>query len=140
MIRYALVCGDGHHFESWFKSAAAFDALEVSGHLSCATCGRSDVRKALMAPPVAPSATAKVRPAAPEEPTQDDAIASVRKHVEENATYVGGDFARQAREMHEGISPQTSIYGEANAREAKSLIEDGVPVLPLPFKPRQKLQ
>lgn len=140
MIRYALICNEGHHFESWFKSAAAFDALAAAGHLSCASCGCSDVRKALMAPPVTPSATATATPPTTDQTAREDAVASVRKHVEENATYVGGDFARQARDMHEGTSPQTSIYGEANASEAKSLIEDGVPVLPLPFKPRQKLQ
>lgn len=129
MIRYALKCREGHAFESWFQSAAAFETLARAGHVTCAVCGGAEVSKALMAPRVA---------AEPE--AREGAIAQMRKHVEENATYVGGKFAQEARAMHEGTSPETSIYGEASAAEARALLEDGVPVLPLPFRPKQKLQ
>lgn len=132
MIRYALKCREGHAFESWFQSASAYDALAQAGHVSCPVCGSTDVTKALMAPGVASEA------AAPD--PQAEAIARLRREVEENATYVGGKFARAAREMHDGLAPETSIYGEASADEARALIEDGIPVLPLPFKPKQKLQ
>jgi len=40
--------------------------------------------------------------------------------------------------MHEGKAPERSIYGEANPAEAKKLIEDGIPVTPLPFSPKRK--
>ena len=40
--------------------------------------------------------------------------------------------------MHEGRSPGRAIHGEARPDEAKKLIEDGVPIAPLPFLPRQK--
>ncbi|HAW47084.1 MAG TPA: DUF1178 domain-containing protein, partial [Roseovarius sp.] len=30
------------------------------------------------------------------------------------------------------------IYGEARPEEARRLIEDGIPVAPLPFSPRRK--
>jgi len=33
---------------------------------------------------------------------------------------------------------QRPIYGEAKAEEAKSLIDDGIPVTPLPFTPNRK--
>lgn len=134
MIRYALKCREGHEFESWFQSAQAFDALVKSGHVSCAVCGGGEVSKALMAPRVS------VAPEpAPKDPTAE-ALARLRREVEENATYVGGSFAQKAREMHEGLAPETSIYGEASLTEARALLEDGVPVLPLPFKPKQKMQ
>ena len=136
MIRYALRCSDGHSFESWFQSAAAFDALAARGHLSCAVCGSGAVSKSLMAPQVT-AEKAKDRSA---NPSRDEVIAEIRRDVEQNATYVGGDFARKAREMHEGAEPATSIYGETNVREARALIEEGVPVVPLPFRPKQKMQ
>jgi len=157
MIRYALKCRDGHVFDSWFQSASAFEALAKAGHLSCAVCGIGDVEKTLMAPRVAPKAQGQ-SPLPPAEQTaasekidaqaqdlraqesQAQAIAEMRREVEENATYVGGKFAQRAREMHEGTAPETSIYGEATGAEARALIEDGVPVVPLPFKPKQKLQ
>ena len=40
--------------------------------------------------------------------------------------------------MHDGEVPERSIYGEVPRDEAKKLLEDGVPALPLPFIPRQK--
>ena len=39
--------------------------------------------------------------------------------------------------MHDGLIPERAIYGEAKAEEARKLIEDGVPVAPLPFTPRR---
>lgn len=141
MIRYALKCREGHVFESWFQSASAFDALVKAGHVTCVECGSADVSKALMAPQVGGKAAEQTEPAKPDtQNTVDIAIAQMRKQVEENATYVGGKFAVTAREMHEGTSSETSIYGEASLKEARALIEDGVPVMPLPFKPKQKLQ
>lgn len=65
-------------------------------------------------------------------------INALREHVEQNADYVGGNFAREARSMHSGDAPERAIYGEANGAEAKALIEEGVPVAPLPFIPNRK--
>ncbi|NAZ18072.1 DUF1178 family protein, partial [Glutamicibacter soli] len=62
----------------------------------------------------------------------------LREHVETNSDYVGLSFADEARAMHEGRSESRSIHGEARAEDAKKLIEDGVPIAPLPFLPRQK--
>ena len=47
-------------------------------------------------------------------------------------------FASEARKMHDGDIPHRAIYGEAKSDEAKKLIEDGVPVAPLPFIPQRK--
>ena len=66
------------------------------------------------------------------------ALQEMKKQVEENSDYVGKDFAKEARSMHLGETPERAIYGETNAQEAKSLIEDGVPVMPLPFTPTRK--
>ena len=149
MIQYALKCYEGHQFDSWFQSASAFDKLQSAGLLTCAICGAPQVNKVLMAPTVRPArATAQKKeasqgnqtsgplstPASPEE----QKIAELRRSVEANSEYVGGEFAKKARAMHDGDAPETSIYGEANLEEAKKLVEDGVPVLPLPFRPSGK--
>ena len=63
----------------------------------------------------------------------------MRKQVEKNSDYVGMKFAEEARAMHNGDAPERSIYGEAQLDEAKSLIDDGVPVAPLPFRPQRKM-
>lgn len=149
MIHYALKCDQGHGFDSWFQSAAAFDALAQAGHLACVVCGSGDVKKAIMAPRiVAKSVTAKPDAAPREAPVPmlktpegevEKAVAELRKKVEETSDYVGDDFTRQARAMHLGDVPERAIYGEARPDQARSLIEDGVPLIPLPFRPRQKL-
>jgi len=62
----------------------------------------------------------------------------MRREVEENSEYVGLNFATEARRMHEGFAPHRSIYGEARFDEARKLLEEGVPVAPLPFMPARK--
>lgn len=134
MIRYALRCDSDHSFESWFQSADAFDALSKAGHLSCPICGSDAVSKALMAPPVA----AKETPLSQAKTPAEQAMAELQKQVEENADYVGTEFAQEARAMHLGDVPHRPIWGEAKPPEAKALIEEGVPVAPLPIKPRRQ--
>jgi hypothetical protein len=144
MIRYALKCSDAHSFESWFKSSEAFDSLRAAGLVACPICDATDVQKAIMAPPVRASRKAAVKPDAPDHPVltpttdAERAVAELRRKVQENSDYVGPGFAAEARKMHVGDIPHRSIYGEANLGEAKQLIEDGIPVAPLPFIPQRK--
>ena len=64
-------------------------------------------------------------------------ISDARKKIEAESEDVGKNFASEARAMHEGDSPIRSIYGEAKIKDAKSLIDDGIPVIPLPWTKRQ---
>jgi len=135
MIRFSLKCSKGHNFDSWFKSGEAFESLNGSAMVSCAVCGDTEVTKTLMAPSVSKD---KERPlSAPASPAEQ-AVSEMRKEIETNSEYVGSSFAKEARAMHEGTAAERSIYGEAKVEEARSLIEDGVPVVPLPFGPRKQ--
>ncbi len=155
MIQYTLRCDEGHSFDSWFKSSAAFETLVASGHVTCAICGSGEVSKAMMSPRVttgrkkAAEPVAKTKPAEPQRRTQHPmavapdpdvqrAIAELRKRVERDSDFVGDSFATEARAMHLGEAPERSIYGQATVEEARSLVEDGVPVMPLPFMPTRK--
>ncbi len=129
MIKYTLQCDQSHQFESWFQNAAAFERLLGAGMVQCADCGTTKVTKSLMAPAV-PKKGGVTPPKAP--------LEKMREHVEANSDYVGLSFAQEARDMHDGLIPERAIYGEANPKEAKKLIQDGVPVLPLPFIPSKK--
>ncbi|MEL7026261.1 MAG: DUF1178 family protein [Pseudomonadota bacterium] len=136
MIRYSLKCAEGHEFESWFASAEAYDSVNAAGQLSCPHCGSTEIEKALMAPKVRSGRKAAALTKA--ETEKEKALAKIRDEVEKNSDYVGMNFASEARAMHDGDKPHRAIYGEAKPEEAKSLIEDGVPVAPLPFTPRAK--
>ncbi|SPH16992.1 hypothetical protein DEA8626_00506 [Defluviimonas aquaemixtae] len=141
MIRYALICDKNHDFESWFQSAEAFDRLHATGMVACAVCGSAMVEKTLMAPTVrsARKAAAKDAPSLSKPSTGvEEMLAAMRRHIEETSDYVGLNFATEARAIHEGLAPERSIYGEARTDEAKKLVEDGVPVAPLPFLPARK--
>lgn len=162
MIQYTLKCAEGHAFDSWFQSASAYDKLAAAGMVSCAVCGGGKVEKAIMAPrvrpgreavssvgepePVPPLAPAPAPKApAPKAPALsqpsgevEQALAELKKKVEENSDYVGKEFVSEARKMHLGDAPERSIHGEANLEEAKELAEEGIPVMPLPFMPNRK--
>ncbi len=146
MIQYALKCADGHDFDSWFQSAEAFDKLAAAGLVQCAVCGGSKVEKAMMTPRVRPGRKA-AKPAPEQMPDRplskpasaaEQAIAELRRKIEESSDYVGMNFASEARAIHQGEAPERPIYGEAKMDEARALIEEGVPVAPLPFMPNRK--
>ena len=141
MIRYALRCDQGHGFDGWFRSADGFDAMLSAGQVACAVCGSVAVAKAPMAPavPARDTAPPPSRPLDSPASGAEAAIAALRRHIEANSDYVGPDFAEQARAMHEGAIPERPIHGETAIAEARKLVEDGVPVAPLPFRPRRKL-
>jgi len=142
MIRYSLKCASGHGFESWFQSAEAFATLQGAGQVSCPVCGATKVEKELMAPAVHPARKA----AAAESPTLAEpaneleaAIAALKKQIEENSEYVGMNFAAEARRIHAGEAPERAIHGEAKPEDARKMLEEGLPVAPLPFLPARKV-
>lgn len=146
MINYSLKCSNKHSFDSWFQSADAFEKLQKAGMVTCAICGSTQVTKAIMAPrvntaaapaPIAQPNAAQKSLQGPPHPAQQ-ALKDFKAHMEKNADYVGSDFAQEARDMHYGLTPERAIYGEAKVTEAKKLMEEGIPVVPLPFDPKRK--
>ena len=136
MIRYAMRCDKGHEFDGWFRSSDAWEKARKAGALSCTHCGSIRVEKAPMAPNIV-STREKPSLTAPRSEVEA-ALEKLRRHIEETSAYVGLSFAEEARAMHEGRRAPRAIHGEARPDEARKLIEDGVPVAPLPFLPRRK--
>jgi hypothetical protein len=158
MIHYNLRCGRGHTFESWFQSSSAYESQEKRKLIACPVCGSDKVERAIMAPRVvskkgreraAPEA-ATPAPAATEVATSATAttplmmaqerelrskLKELRDHIVKNADNVGERFPNEARKMHYGDIEHRPIYGEASADEARSLIEEGIEVSPLPVLP-----
>lgn len=154
MIRYALNCSHDHGFEGWFKSGAAFEQQVADGQLACPACGDRAIRKAVMAPAVRRSAErapeamvpAEAAPSAPPvpsaAPTPEQAammlavLRKLRAHVEQNFDNVGDRFPEEVRRMHYGEAEERNVFGQASLEEAKELIEEGIPVRPLPDLPK----
>lgn len=146
MIKYALLCDRDHAFDSWFKDSSAFDTLASREQLACPSCGSASVRKALMAPSLGRGVMAPVmagdapvtRPVAmlgEREKQVRDMIRDLHRKVAETSENVGPAFPDEARRIHQGDAPARSIHGQATGEEVKALIEDGVPLLPIPTLP-----
>ena len=160
MIRYALRCEHDHTFESWFQSSSAYDQQVKRKLVSCPVCNSVKVDKAIMAPRIvgkkgreraepvpAPAEVPAVAdtPAAGATPlmmTQERELRAklkeLRDHIVKNADNVGDKFPNEARKMHYGEIEHRPIYGEASPEEAKSLIDEGVEVSPLPVLPEDR--
>ena len=155
MIRYSLHCDRGHTFESWFQSSSAYESQEKRKLVNCPLCGSAKVERAIMAPRIvgkkgrnSQSNDAAV-PAQPAEVTAAGStpllmaqerelrakLKELRDHIVKNADNVGERFPNEARKMHYGDIEHRPIYGEASPDEARSLIDEGVEVSPLPELP-----
>ena len=163
MIRYALICQEGHQFESWFQDSAAYDKQANRGLVSCPHCGSAKVEKAIMAPrlsttakkrskaieapepapeaapvPAQASPSAPVAMISPQEQEIRSKLKELRDHLIKNADNVGTKFPEEARKMHYGEIDHRSIYGVASAEEAKELSEEGIEFHPLPSLPDER--
>jgi hypothetical protein len=153
MIRYNLRCDQGHAFESWFQSSSAYDSQEKRQLVSCPACGSTKVERAIMAPQIVSKKARDVAPPSPAAVSTEVAapvstplmmaqerelrakLKELRDHIVKNADNVGERFPNEARKMHYGDIEHRPIYGEASPDEARSLIDEGVEVSPLPVLP-----
>ena len=141
MIKYALTCDHEHGFEGWFGSSADYDDQQARGLLECPLCASKAVRKQVMAPAVAGTKrTAPAMDAPPVQAMMMEAMGRLRRHVEETFDDVGDGFATEARAIHEGRAEDRGIYGQATAIEVRELVEDGVPIAPLPPQAPRKTE
>ncbi len=157
MIRYSLRCERGHAFESWFQSSSAYDSQVKRKLVACPACGSAKVEKSIMAPQIVSrkgraSAASAPAPAASKDVTAPAStplmmaqerelrakLRELRDHIVKNADNVGERFPNEARKMHYGDIEHRPIYGEASPDEARSLIEEGVEVSPLPVLPEDR--
>lgn len=140
MIRFSLRCERAHRFDSWFGSGADFDRLTDAGLVACAVCGSTAVEKDLMAPAIAtsgPGAAGETPDLSAPATAAEQALSELRRRIESEAEDVGRRFATEARRIHEGTAPERPIIGEARPADARALIEDGIPVAPLPWSSRR---
>ena len=141
MIVFDLLCSPaGHVFEAWFASSDAFEAQRTKQLVACPICASSSVTKAMMAPNIAAKSNRRtgsevvaIAKSESDPKAMLAALAKAQADLLEKSTWVGRDFANQARAMDSGEVEKASIYGEASRAEVKSLIDDGVAIAPLPL-------
>lgn len=124
MIVFDLQCREGGEtFEAWFRSTADYEEQREKGLVECPFCQSANVEKAPMAPrvPRKGSGNPLVR------------LAEMQAEMLKESKWVGDKFAETARAMHSGEIAREQVHGQATLEQAKSLVDDGVPVAPLPL-------
>jgi hypothetical protein len=126
MIVFDLQCRDsGDVFEAWFRSGADYEEQSANGLVRCPVCQSSRIEKAPMAPRVPAKSVGATSPLA--------GLAALQAAMLKDSEWVGERFADEARAMHLGESEPRPVHGQATAAQARSLIDEGVPVAPLPL-------
>lgn len=144
-----LQCDAQHRFEGWFASEAEFQRQLAEGLVSCPVCGQHVVHKLPAAPRLNLSASREPASRAPARKPESQADSRSESHpvqqelqaawlklareVVRQTEDVGSAFAEEARRIHHGEAPERGIRGQATVQETLALVEEGIPVLPLPM-------
>ncbi len=129
MIVFDLQCfASGDRFEAWFGSNADFERQLGAGLVQCPFCQSSEVAKAPMAPLVP-----RLGDGASEGADMLARLASLQADLLRDSKWVGEEFPETARAMHEGDIEPAPVHGQATAEQVQSLVDDGVPIAPLPL-------
>ena len=154
MILFDLKCGKGHVFEAWFRDGTTAEKQIAGRKIACPSCGTAKVQKAPMAPRIGKSGKPAAAESSTAEPSQPQGVVmtkemaskavqlrkelgELRKKIEANCDYVGGQFAEEARKIHYGETEARGIYGETSEEQARELNDEGIEFSRVPWLPRQ---
>jgi len=154
MILFDLKCGKGHVFEAWFRDGTTAEKQIAGRKIACPSCGTAKVQKAPMAPRIGKSGKPAAAESGTAEPSQPQGVVmtkemaskavqlrkelgELRKKIEANCDYVGGQFAEEARKIHYGETEARGIYGETSEEQAQELTDEGIEFSRVPWLPRQ---
>jgi hypothetical protein len=158
MIRYALICDEGHSYESWFATSSSFDMQAKRRLVSCPVCGSTRVEKQIMAPAVqgarketeVASQETNVPETSAVEPAPDESqsalstepsrklralVHALHEEVKTKTEDVGNRFALEARKIHYGDAQERGIRGTTTPQESAALSDEGISVHALPALP-----
>ena len=146
-----LHCRSEHVFEGWFASEEDFQSQLGKGLVQCPLCGDDQIQKRLSAPRLnlrasasasvpAPTAESSPMPQLPSDASQAAAWLQRMRQAVAQSEDVGERFTEEARKMHWGEADQRPIRGQANLDQTLQLLEEGIPVLPLPPALKEPLQ
>ena len=141
MIKFDLKCDNDHIFEASFDDSNSFEKQRKKKLIECPFCGSIKVFKSVMAPNIASKSNSIDKQKRNQEKVfanYNQKIKKLKEEVEKNYTYVGKKFPEEARKIHYGEKEDKPIYGEATEKESKDLIEEGIPLIRLPFEKNKR--
>jgi len=150
MIKYSLkcsedVCNKKEPFDGWFQNSSSFEKQIKSGYISCPYCGSLKIRKNLMSPSL--KTIKKIKSKINSNDVKYDelykkgskqvdmmvVLRNLKKEIQKNADFVGKNFAKEAKAIHEGKSKERAIYGQANAKDLEELKSKNIDVITVPW-------
>jgi hypothetical protein len=124
MIVFDLQCRKGGEtFEAWFRSNADYEEQRGAGLVQCPYCHSQNIEKAPMAPRVPKKSSA----------SPFDRLAAMQAELLKDSRWVGDKFVDTARAIQSGQMAPEQVHGSATLEQAKSLVEEGIAVAPLPL-------
>ena len=60
-------------------------------------------------------------------------LRNIKKEIQKNAEFVGNNFAKEAKAIHEGKSKERAIYGQANRNDLEELKSKNIEVINIPW-------
>jgi len=137
MIKYRLICKNCDSlFDSWFSSSKEYEKLKKLKYLNCHSCNSLKVEKTLMAPSVLNSKDKIVSiPKDKKFNKIKNKIKKYQKFIKKNFSYVGDNFAHEARSSHYNKKKEKlkGIYGNATSEEISELKDEGIDTEVIPW-------
>ncbi len=150
MIKYSLKCNENdcnknEPFDGWFQNSTSFEKQIKAGYISCPYCGSLKIRKNLMSPSV--KSSKEIKPKINSKNVKHDelfkkrnkqidmmmVLRNLKKEIQKNAEFVGNNFAKEAKAIHEGKSEERAIYGQANSKDLEDLKSKNIDVINVPW-------
>ena len=136
MINFSLICKIClTEFEGWFDNSKEFEKQKRKNFLLCPSCNSPSISKSLMTPNLSKKGSSK------KNIIKKAMINDIKKYkevIEKNFDYVGNNFTEEAKKIKYGETKDRPIYGEASIEQTKELIEEEIPVVPLPWTSTKK--
>ena len=146
MIKYSLKCVEencnkNEPFDGWFQNSASFDKQIKAGYISCPYCGSLNIKKNLMSPAVKSTKEKYPKPVKHNELYQNTnkkidmmvILRNLKKEIKKNAEFVGKNFTKEAKAIHEGKSKERAIYGQADAKDLEELKSKNIDFINVPW-------
>ena len=128
MISFDLECKNGHKFEGFFKDYESFESQMKAGLVECPLCNSRDVKRLFTGCSIQKKSLLSDK----KQPNFFEMMRMVESYIKNNFENVGDKFPDVARAIYYGIEEQRNIYGNASKDDMKELIDEGIPVIPLP--------
>ena len=150
MIKYSLKCKEDdcnnkEPFDGWFQNSTSFEKQIKSGYITCPYCGSLKIEKNLMSPSL--KSSKKIKSKFNSNNVKDNelynktnkqidmmvVLRNLKKEIQKNAEFVGKNFVKEAKAIHEGKSKERAIYGQANSKDLEELKNKKIDFINVPW-------